>query len=490
MITRRSLLVAPPAAALLAAAPAAAAEPEGDLALSPGRRQLFLDDEGIARQQGLERTFHRPEKRGAVLRSPRPEQTIQTRTAPVWDPQLGRYRLYVLSIPQNLWESADGLNWAPGPAPNRRIEMAVLDPAEKDPGRRYKAALTNEGFAVSPDGVTWTRTETPAVPSQDEANFSYHPEHGRYLHSVKRSGPFGRSVAIAASRDFRAWEDYGVVFHADEADQERGKRKIAARLAESRLQRPELDVPEQYSVQIYNMGVFWYEGLCLGMPSVFHQTGRVPKDWPGFEKLGLSPATLEAVRKYGDWTGFHEVQLALSRDLKSWKRLADRQPFLEDSPVGAGAYDLQTLIGPSAPVVRGDELWFYYTGIRQYAYVRSGVTPDYPDYVPDKGAVCLAVLRRDGFASLGAGSQPGELVTRPFVSPGTKLRVNVEARGEARMEALDGAGQVLAASAPLAGDHPWSEAQWATGDFAALHGRRIALRFALRDARLFSYAVE
>lgn len=56
----------------------------------PGVRQLFLDDLGIAQRRGLARTMHRPRKRGAVIRSPNPKQTVQTRTAPVWDPAAKR----------------------------------------------------------------------------------------------------------------------------------------------------------------------------------------------------------------------------------------------------------------------------------------------------------------------------------------------------------------------------------------------------------------
>ncbi|MBM3460070.1 MAG: hypothetical protein FJX77_16235, partial [Armatimonadetes bacterium] len=162
---RRTLLLSS-----LAAVPAASAhaEPGGEFTVEVGRRKLFLDDAGIAAQAGVTRTLHRPEKRGTVLRSPDPRQTIQTRTAPIWDPDRGRWRLYVLTIDQNLWESPDGLNWAPGPRPNQRIDMAVRDAEDPDPQRRYKAALTNMGFAVSPDGVSWTRTPTPAVPSSDE----------------------------------------------------------------------------------------------------------------------------------------------------------------------------------------------------------------------------------------------------------------------------------------------------------------------------------
>ena len=40
--------------------------------MKPGRKQLFLDDHVIEQVRGLERTMHRPEKRGAVLKPDTP----------------------------------------------------------------------------------------------------------------------------------------------------------------------------------------------------------------------------------------------------------------------------------------------------------------------------------------------------------------------------------------------------------------------------------
>ena len=454
-----------------------------------GQRQLFLDDHGIAKIDGLVRKLHRPRKVGAVIRSPNPKDTLQTRTAPVWDPHQQQFKFWILGSEASFWQSPDGLNWQPGPKPNLTIRMVVYDPADPDPARRFKAALLNTGFAVSSDGVTWTRLDTPAIQSADEGNFSFDPQHGLFIHTVKRSGPYGRSVAIATSRDFANWNDHGVVFHADELDQQIGRRRIAERLANPTLKQTEYNTPEHYSVQIYNMGVFHYEGLYIGLPSMYHHTGKVPTDWPGFDKLRLSPYILGLVRKYGDYTGFYNIQLACSRDLVHWQRVGEREPFLTASPVGAGAYDLQTIIGPSAPVVRNDELYFYYTGIKQYAFVGSGNDPSYEDYVPDAGAICLAVLRRDGFISLDADGSEGQLTTRPCTLPGGRLFVNVGMRkqGQLRVEALDRNGEVLAASAPMTRDQRRGEVVWERGSLAKLKGQVIRLRFSLRHGSLYSY---
>ena len=114
--------------------------------------------------------------------------------------------------------------------------MVVYDPRDADPSRRFKAALLNEGFAVSADGAQWTKLDVAKIPSSDEGNFSYDPQHGLYIQTVKRGGPQGRAVAIATSSDFQTWTDHGVVFSADKLDQELGRRNIEARSQEGVLQ--------------------------------------------------------------------------------------------------------------------------------------------------------------------------------------------------------------------------------------------------------------
>jgi len=451
--------------------------PAAEFEVVPGRRQLVLDDVGWGGREGLVRVFHRPEKRGAVVRSPRASQAMQTRTAPIWDETRQKWLLYVLTTDENLWESADGLNWQPLPNPNLRIDMAVRDGRERDPARLFKAPLLNRGFAVSPDGLQWTAVETPAIGSSDEGNFTLSPTTGLFIHTVKRGGPNGRAVAIATSTDFRQWTDLGVVFAADDLDQELGRRNIEARLADSTLLPPRFADPADYRVDVYNMGVFEYEGQYLGLPAMFHSTGKVPN--------------------YPNTDGFHLVQVVHSRDLKSWARVGNRQTFLGPSRVGSGAYDLTQIISPSAPVVRGDELWFYYTGLKwrsSFDYegdYPNGKTILLPDRNRDGGAVCLAILRRDGFVSLDAGETPGTCTTTSFRPPAGSLRVNVEApRGTLRVEVRDGREQVLARSALLRGDQPRGEVIWEMGDLASHVGEPVSLHFELENGAFYSWWIE
>ena len=463
--------------------------------VQPGQRQLFIDDLGVAKIENLERNIHQPAKKGTVLRPIAPDSTsLQTRTAPVWDPQEKIFKFWVSGSKDPYRTSPDGLHWKSGsdPESHSHPSMAVRDPKDPDPTRRYKAALLNSGFAVSPDGIHWTKLDLPAISSSDEGNFSYNPKEGLFIHTVKRGGPYGRSVAAATSTDFQNWTDHGLIFHADELDQEMGVERIEARRKNPYLKQTEYNNPAHYSVQIYNMGVFQYEGVFIGLPSMYHHTGKVPPSWPGFEKLNLSPYIQECVDKYGDYTGFYTVQLISSRDMKNWNRLGDRQPFLAPSMLGSGAYDLQTIIGPSEPVDRGDELWFYYTGIKAYAFISAGEIPGYDDYVGNKGAVNLAVLRKDGFISLDADHEEGTVLTKPFELAGKKLLVNFAGRKHShlRAEILDASDKVLANSAPLTGNHMSGKIEWVEGDPAVLAGQQVKLRFSLVNGSFYSYWFE
>ena len=311
----------------------------------------------------------------------------------------------------------------------------------------------NEGFATSPDGLRWTKLDVPRIPSSDEANFSHDPGSGLFIHTVKRGGPHGRSLAIAFSDDFAKWTDLGIVFHADDEDQTRGRANIAARVADPTLEPLRYVDNVATNVDVYNMGVFRYEGLYVGLPTMYHATGRVPN--------------------YPNTDGFDLIQLAVSRDLKTWTRLGDRQPFLGPSRTDSGAYDLTQLLSPSAPVVRDDEFWFYYTGLKyrsNFDYkgtYPNGTADPRPRPIgghgrglpgrPEARRLRLARRRR---RCRGASSPAASR------SPPAGWFVNVESRGgefRAELESEDGktAGAVQGSSPPT-----WSATplEWESGE--------------------------
>ena len=287
---------------------------------------------------------------------------------------------------------------------------------------------------------------------------------GTFLATLKTFTRFGRAHAIWSSKDFAAWQKTGAVFEADAEDQRQGVENIKARLADPSLQQPVCNDPAVYKVDVYNLGLFRYEGLYVGLPALYHATGK--------DRAGTNT------------DGFHLIELACSRDLQHWQRLGDRRPFIGPSPIGAGAYDLTQLLPGGPPLLQGDELWFYYTGLK---YREPPL--DHPD--PKEGAVCLAVLRRDGFLSLDAGDTPGILLTKSFEVQGARLCVNVDAsEGSLCVEALDSAGRPVAVSDAIHGDTPHATIPWNVGKWADFQGQIVSLRFLLKNAKLYSFWLE
>ena len=276
----------------------------------------------------------------------------------------------------------------------------------------------------------------------------------------------GLDLWLCTSDDFVTWSEPQLVFHADDADQLLGQEHIRDRFADPALLPRHADEPAAYNVDVYNMGAFAYEDLYLGTPAMFHAVAPSPD--------GRNRA------------GFHLVQLVCSRDLTHWQRLGQRRPFIGPSATESGAYDLTQIIGPSAPLVRDDELWFYYTGLKYRDDFPPGFRKD-----PDESAICLAVLRRDGFISLDAGAEKGMLVTQSFQATGRCLCANVDApQGELAVEVVDESGTTVAVSAPLSGDLIRGEFSWQGSSWESLNGRSVALRFLVRQSRFYSYWTE
>ena len=322
-------------------------------------------------------------------------------------------------------------------------------------------------------------TSAVTIQSSDEWNFSLDVDERLYIATVKQGGPFGRSVYLVTSRNFEDWSQHQLIFYADDMDQELGRQNIANRFADESIHPPPYNDPSVYNVDAYNMGLFRYESVYIGTPALYHAVGAVPN--------------------YPNTVGFHLVQLMVSRDLKNWERVGNRKPFIGPSRVGSGAYDLTQLIGPSNALVRGDELWFYYTGIKYRGFRYEGTFPT-GQYLPlpgqekDTGAICLAVLRRDGFVSVDAGDTEGVLLTKPLLWRGSSLWINADAtNGELLVEVLDENGDPLenwsrSVVVPIAEDGVRQAVNWnSAGELANLKGQLVRLRFHLRDAEFYAF---
>jgi hypothetical protein len=103
-------------------------------------------------------------------------------------------------------------------------------------------------------------------------------------------------------------------------------------------------------------------------------------------------------------------------------------------------------------------------------------------------------LRTDGFVSVRAGADPGELVTLPLRFRGDNLTINyaTSAGGSIRVEVQDTQGKPMtgfttADCEEIVGDKIEHSVQWKEKpDLSKLAARPIRLRFLMREADLFS----
>ncbi|MCK5328321.1 MAG: hypothetical protein KAR36_06940, partial [Candidatus Latescibacteria bacterium] len=181
------------------------------------------------------------------------------------------------------------------------------------------------------------------------------------------------------------------------------------------------------------------------------------------------------------------------RDLKTWNRVANRAAFLELSPKGDGAaYDTGQLEPTNRPIIRNNEIWFYYTGLR---HRHSSLDDVMARRHLDGGAVCMAKLRLDGFVSLKGGIEWGSVLTKPLTVDGRELHINVDSwRGQVRAEILDAStgrpipGFGREESVPAVTDHIDATLRWDNKpDISELRGRTVRLRFWILRAQLYAF---
>ena len=190
---------------------------------------------------------------------------------------------------------------------------------------------------------------------------------------------------------------------------------------------------------------------------------------------------------FGAFPKRNEILLGYSRDGFHWHR-PDRRPFMGCNAVVQDAWNWGNVqsVGGGCLVV-GDQLHFHCSG-----WTRSK-DPDKPCPVLSTG---LAILRRDGFASMDAGAVPGTLTTHAVRFSGRYLFLNVEGgEGELRAEVLNESGSAIAPfsldnSDTIRADSTRVQLNWSgPEDLSALAGRPVRFRFHLQNARLYAFWV-
>ena len=362
-------------------------------------------------------------------------------------------------------ESDDGLGW-------RRPEHTLLpirlhspsvidDQADPDPERRYKMlgvsrSAETRGYCVahSADGLNWQYyPKNPDLEGGDTCSLARDPAAGDYFAFHKRygihRGQRRRLVYLSTSPDMQSWSDYELVMAPDEVDD--GQTEAEGGLFS----------------QFFHMSVVPYGGMWLGFVTHFRYTGPPEEKGPEQSK----------------YDGPIDVQLAYSRDGRSWFRCDDRSPVIANGP---HEYDAGCILGVGNGLTfSSDEVRLYYTG----------VTTPHGGYMPDKKmTVGRAAWRLDGWASLDAADTPGIVETAPVSADGQHLSFNVDAgRGELRAEILDSSGSPvpgyrLSDCRPITEDVVRHTVRWEERSF--LPPGPVSIRFQFSNASLYSFSIE
>ena len=258
-----------------------------------------------------------------------------------------------------------------------------------------------------------------------------------------------RHVAVAVSRDLRDWGKVRTVFYPDELDP----------------QWPDID----------HFRPFFHEGLLMANACYVDPTGRT---------LG-------------------QLRYMWSRDGFRWQQAPDRQWLVPRGP--EGHFDDGWVLGASAPLRMGHQMWFYYGGQPLHTQSGSG---------GGGSAVGLAKLVWDRFVSLKAEGEPGFLLTREVRIAGNELRLNcatgqrhptltgLAVLGDIRVELVESlpAREAVVGGRPVPGftmddcdvirtNRTEHRVTWnGNWDLSAVRGRALHLRFRLNESELYTFA--
>ncbi|HSU65653.1 MAG TPA: hypothetical protein VLJ39_02170, partial [Tepidisphaeraceae bacterium] len=190
----------------------------------------------------------------------------------------------------------------------------------------------------------------------------------------------------------------------------------------------------------------------------------------------------------GKFPKLTQLKVAFSRDGFHWDR-SDRDVFIAATKK-EGDWDRGYVrAAGGCCLVVGDQLYFYYSA-------DSGFNEEHVPYIYAGGSTHVAMLRRDGFASMHAEGPGGDLLTRPVQFGGRYLFVNADApEGALTAEVQDENGQVIAPYSaahcvPVGGDHCKLRIDWnGAADLSAVSGRTVRFRFHLKAGKLYAFWV-
>ena len=330
-----------------------------------------------------------------------------------------------------------GNNWM-------RRPNVIKDTQDRDPGRRYKmtyvdvidgkSAIVN---AYSRDGINWRTDQRPWFTNQHSANLLGWDARIQQYVLYRRVIDVQHAIGRSTSSDFSSWSEPEVVLAPGLAELDKGFQGLAA---------------------------FLYEGVYIG----FLWVRDVPRR-------------------------LYDSELVFSRDGIEWDRFIAAERFLGRGE--AGTWDSEG-VTPVAPVVYDDKIWIYYCGWN-YPYGGASLRPAQEGWIVDgvrrQSAIGLATLRLDGFVSLKAGKEGGQVTTKTL-ELSDSLTVNADVRGELRVEIVGEQGRAIKGFSetdcdPIRSDSTNHVVTWnGKSNLRALRKKPVRLKFIMRDGNLFSFS--
>lgn len=466
-------------------------------------RQLFVDDFLIERN-GLRREWHYPVKYAGnpvlkpetMLEINRPSNSCARACCGGvwWDPTRKKFRMWY----EAGWlgscayaESPDGYNWTrvnhtvrPGtnalfPEGTVRFDSWIVTPDFKapDPYSRWLLFVRPPGpsaqksyVAVSTNGLDWSEL-MEAGECGDRSTAFYNPFRGKWVYSLRSEmGPWGQGGSRC--RSYREVDDF--IKDSQWKFFNYGSTEDVVMWLQPDKLEPRSSL-WKLPAQIYNFDAVAYESVMVGAYSI----------WRGPENCDTMKHAMPKIT---------DIEFGFSRDGFHFFH-EDRTPAVASEGWDSGRWDagyVQSM--PNVFVVKDEKLLFFYSGTKGNRDRKEigGFSADL-NGAYDGGASGIAVLRRDGFASLRpkVGERGGDVLTRPVRFSGKYLFINAQLRkGTLKAEVLDADSKVIpgysqAESVPFTGDSVKYRLGWrGKSDLSELAGKTVRFRFVIEGAEM------